>query len=469
MKVSESSNSSNSGAYLSGTTSVSRARVPMPRFRRHWGVSARTRYLLGWCDANVSTLREAPVPPEVRRRLLDEAVTRATAASGALAGSTLSVQQVAEVLAGRRQPRSRRRMATAVRNDAAALGALTSGEQQGLELSPGLLRELHGTVGRDLGRRFGGVGRRFRGVPGEFRSDHEPTDGEPTDQAGEGLPCPAASQVPRLVEELCEWLAREFPPAPVRTVVASPSPLALCRGGVSTAVSGAVATVAGASGASAPSGAVASSGAGSAEESGQPFVDGFVHAVASHVYVAWIRPFADGNGRTARLAESCGLLRAGVPGLACHLLPEHYAGTPREYERQLRRAVEDRSLTSFIAYAAEGFADGLAALVHALRQSQLEAAWRSFVFRRFEQMEHRKKSVFRRRRALMLAVPLRSPFRPDDLPLLDPDLAREYGRFSDRTLLRDLRILVRMGLLTEDGDAFRAKSEALLGRSGGAA
>lgn len=435
--MSEASVSSKSGTYLSGDGDGSRVRVPMPRFRRHWGVSARSRYLLGWCDANVSTLREAPVPPDIRRRLLDEAVTRAATATGGLAGGTLSVEQVAEARAGRRQPRSRRRMATAALNDAAALRGLISGEWQGRELSPGLLRKLHETVGRDLGGRFGGVGRRFQGVPGEFRGDHEATRGEPSDETGGSLPCPPAREVQRLVEELCAWLAREFPQVPGLADGAAPS--------------------------------VSPGALVSHEESGQPFVDGFVHAVASHVYVLWTRPFADGNGRTARLAESCGLLRSGVPGLACHLLPEHYASTRREYERQLRRAVEDRSLTSFIAYAAEGFAEGLATLVRSLRRAQLEAAWRNFVFQRFDQMEHRKKSVFRRRRALMLAVRLRSPFTPDNLALLDPDLAREYGRLSERTLLRDLRILVEMGLLAEDGDAFRAKTEALLGRSEGAA
>ena len=407
--------SPNSSAYLNRGASGRHPRVSVPRFRRHWGISAKTRYVLGWCDANIGVLREAPVLPEVRRALLDDAVTRATAATTALAGSTLSADEVAEILAGRRRPRSQRRLAVELRNAARAMEMLLGSKPLGRTLSPGLLLKLHKIVGANLGRRFGGT-------PGEFRTNRG-TNGD----AGAPFPCPPASRVPGLVKELCEWLEREFPPTPWPAAVLSPTATA------------------------------------SPTESGQRFVDGFVHAAASHLYLLWTRPFADGNGRTARLAESCNLLRAGVPGLACHLLPEHYADTRQEYDRRVRRAVEDRSLTSFVAYAAEGFADGLAGLVRALRRPQLETAWRRFVFQRFAEVEHRKKSVFRRRRALALAASLDDPLAPEDLARLDPDLAREYGRLSERTLLRDLRVLVEAGLMAEsDDDRFRARTDVLV-------
>lgn len=398
--------------------------VSIPRFRRHWGMSARTRYILGWCDATVGALRETPVRPEVRRTLLDDAVVRASTATTALAGGTLSADEAAALLAGRRRSTSQKHLATELRNAARAIRMLLGVEQPGPALSPATLLKLHKALGWRLGQHFGAA-------PGEFRSDAA-TAGESGDGAthggsggttnrnGEGLPRPAASRVPGLVEELCNWSERELP--------ASPWPRA-----------------------TRPS-----------MDSDQSFVEGFVRAVASHLYILWIHPFAAGNGRTARLAESLNLLRAGVPGLACHLLPEHYADTRRAYRRQVRRAIEDRSLTSFIAYAAEGFRDGLVQLTHALRQPQMETAWRSFVFQRFAEVEHRKKSVFRRRRALMLAVPLDAPLAPDDLALLDPDLARAYADLSERTLLRDLDGLVEMGLLAEADDRFRARTELMV-------
>ncbi|OHD76316.1 MAG: hypothetical protein A2V99_18435 [Spirochaetes bacterium RBG_16_67_19] len=43
-------------------------------------------------------------------------------------------------------------------------------------------------------------------------------------------------------------------------------------------------------------------------------------AVTAHLYLAWIHPFGDGNGRTARLVELLLLLNGGVPAPAAHLL-----------------------------------------------------------------------------------------------------------------------------------------------------
>lgn len=413
--------------------SASRTRsVPTPRFRRHWGISARTRHILGWCDATVGTLRETPVRPEVRRTLQDDAVVRASTATTTLAGGTLSKDEAAALLAGRRRSTSQKHLAAELRNAARAIKMLLGAEQPGPALSPATLLKLHKALGWRLGQHFGGV-------PGEFRSGEATADGggEGTTHGGsEGLPRPAASQVPGLVEELCRWLEREFPATPWPTATRPPTIQ--------------------------PPATHASPVAGSSPEGDQSFVEGFVRAVASHLYILWIHPFAAGNGRAARLAESLNLLRAGVPGLACHILPEHYADTRRAYLRQVRRAIEDRSLTSFIAYAAEGFGDGLAQLAQALRRPQMETAWRSFVFQRFAEVEHRKKSVFRRRRALMLAVPLDTTLAPDDLVLLDPDLARAYANLSERTLLRDLDGLVGMGLLAEEDDRFRARTELMV-------
>ncbi len=49
-------------------------------------------------------------------------------------------------------------------------------------------------------------------------------------------------------------------------------------------------------------------------------------AIISHLYLAWIHPFGDGNGRTARLLEFRILLASGVPTPAAH--PPHRAGQP---------------------------------------------------------------------------------------------------------------------------------------------
>ena len=63
-----------------------------------------------------------------------------------------------------------------------------------------------------------------------------------------------------------------------------------------------------------------------------------VKAIVSHLYLAWIHPFSDGNGRSARLVECQILLNSGVPSPAAHLLSNHYNDTRSEYYRQLDRS-----------------------------------------------------------------------------------------------------------------------------------
>ena len=60
-----------------------------------------------------------------------------------------------------------------------------------------------------------------------------------------------------------------------------------------------------------------------------------IKAVLAHLYIAWIHPFGDGNGRTARLVEFLILFGSGVPDIAAHLLSNHYNVTRAEYYRQL--------------------------------------------------------------------------------------------------------------------------------------
>ena len=93
---------------------------------------------------------------------------------------------------------------------------------------------------------------------------------------------------------------------------------------------------------------------------GSPIAWALVRAIFAHVYLVWIHPFYDGNGRTARLMELQILIAAGVPTPAAHLLSNHYNETRLEYYRQLDAASKSGGdLTSFIGYAVQGFVDGL--------------------------------------------------------------------------------------------------------------
>ena len=60
-----------------------------------------------------------------------------------------------------------------------------------------------------------------------------------------------------------------------------------------------------------------------------------LRAILAHLYLAWIHPFGDGNGRTARLIEFAILIEAAFRTPAAHLLSNHYNETRSEYYRQL--------------------------------------------------------------------------------------------------------------------------------------
>ena len=87
---------------------------------------------------------------------------------------------------------------------------------------------------------------------------------------------------------------------------------------------------------------------------------GILKAILAHLYIAWIHPFGDGNGRTARLLEIRLLRQAGLPRTAAYLLSPHYHGTRPEYYRRLERSSQrEDGLPAFLRYALQGMVDGL--------------------------------------------------------------------------------------------------------------
>ena len=88
---------------------------------------------------------------------------------------------------------------------------------------------------------------------------------------------------------------------------------------------------------------------------------GILQAILAHLYIAWIHPFGDGNGRSARLLEIRLLRQAGLPQTAAYLPSPHYHGTRPEYYRRLERSSQrEDGLPAFLRYALQGLVDGLA-------------------------------------------------------------------------------------------------------------
>ena len=185
-------------------------------------------------------------------------------------------------------------------------------------------------------------------------------------------------------------------------------------------------------------------------------------AIVAHLYIAWIHPFGDGNGRTARLAEYQLLVASGVPSPAAHLLSNHYNETRTEYYRQLDIASQPgRGPVGFFLYALEGFVDGLRDQLRVIRDQQSQVAWANYVHGEFRD---RVSPADIRRLHLVLdlsqqdePVPLR------DLRLLTPRLAVAYADKTSKTLTRDINLLEEKGLVerTAEGLIYANKNVIL--------
>jgi Fic family protein len=246
------------------------------------------------------------------------------------------------------------------------------------------------------------LGEHFDAIPGRFRTDERVVG---------PYRCPRGEDIEELVRRLCEWLPQEF--------------------GFAT--------------------------------NEQTFAQAVVQAVVTHVYLEWIHPFGDGNGRTGRLLEFYILMRGGNPDIASHILSNHYNETRSEYYRQLDQASKTRDLSAFLKYAIQGYFDGLTEVLKALSDNSVETAWRYLIHARFAERPYRKKTVFKRRRRLALAIPPDRSITPDEAMMLTPDLAREYAAVTVRTLIRDLDELRAMEIVSyEDGGRLRANMALLL-------
>ncbi len=98
-----------------------------------------------------------------------------------------------------------------------------------------------------------------------------------------------------------------------------------------------------------------------------------IRAVLTHLYLLWIEPFAEGNGRTARMVEFQLLLNAGIPAAAAHRMAVHTAATRNEYIRQVAQvAGASGDVVPFITYMVRGFTDGVKALLAEVSDAQYQ-------------------------------------------------------------------------------------------------
>lgn len=185
-----------------------------------------------------------------------------------------------------------------------------------------------------------------------------------------------------------------------------------------------------------------------------------IKAVIAHLYIAWIHPFGDGNGRTARLVELQILLAAGMPMPAAHLLSNHYNETRSEYYRQLDQAsASGGDVVPFLRYAIRGFVDGIRTQLLYVRNQQFDDRWEQFIYETFG---HTHSVARERQRRLVLELSKHAdPIPRMHLPRLSPELTAAYSG-TERMLSRDLNALRSMGLIVRAPEGWRPKRHQIL-------
>jgi len=375
---------------------------PHISFERDWVIDKDILYMLGQCETIIRIISDAPMDPKYRQDLLQVSLRKGARATTAIEGNTLSEEEVAKIDEGGSLPPSKEYLQIEVKNVIEALNQIRNE----------VIRDGKETIiTPELIKRFHycigkNLGDHFKASPGHFRAvGHDVVVGP--------YKPPAGKDVTSLMVHFCDWMKEAF----------------------------------------------------HFEEGKQEFIEQVIQAIVSHVYIAWIHPFGDGNGRTARLIEFYIMLRAGLPDIASHILSNYYNNTREEYYRQLDRASKERSLSGFIRYAVMGFRDGLNEVLEVLQWNVLETSWQNYIYEVLDskKAKGKTKAIVKRRRNIALNFPVDTFHDINFLLNNDPVLMKEYAKLSPATIRRDLIELERLELITRKDDKYKGNIEILRG------
>ncbi|MGV9798157.1 Fic family protein [Mycobacterium sp. NPDC003449] len=190
------------------------------------------------------------------------------------------------------------------------------------------------------------------------------------------------------------------------------------------------------------------------------FINAVLAAMLAHLYIAWIHPFGNGNGRLARLVEVQILSESGVvPIVATNLLSDFYNKTrDHGYYRNLDAA--QRDAMAFIGYALGGFLDELRDQIEVVKAENVQIHWESYVYDVFRK-EMPDTETRTRQRELALAMPEGVWITAKEATDINTTLARFYAKVGDRTPTRDLNDLTRLNLAERDGRRYRVNRSVI--------
>jgi len=339
-----------------------------------------------------------PLQPELAAELSSVYLVRGVLATTAIEGNTLSEDEAAAVLrANKRLPASMQYLEQGIRNVQKVLLAIDRASgNKAFRLSSAWLAEQNRNILANLE-----VAEHV--VPGEYTKS--------TLIVGSVYRSPNPSEIPFLVEKLCDWIN-----ARLDAITDLPDDYR--------------------------------------------FFNTVTTAILAHLYLVWIHPFSDGNGRTARAVECAILAGSGlVPWVSSNLLSDFYNRTRARYYDKLSAASRKNDVHGFVEYALEGFVDMLREQIAEVQKMQHSVAWVNYIHGVFQNQTQGEAT--KRRRALALALPEHKDTPRVELRGLTPQIAQMYATSTDKMLSHDLNRLKELGLVTVTRKGIRPNSEVI--------
>lgn len=365
-------------------------------FRKRWEINGELSYWLGQCKALVDVICTAPLLPTRKAKLLRISVRKGVMATTAIEGNTLTEKEVEAIMQNQNLPKSKEYQQQEVTNVLEGMNWLLD------ELINNDASNKQLLVTNDLVKRLHffigkNLGEAFEAIPGQFAQKQRVVG---------NYRCPSPEDVPGLMEAFANWLRAEFH-----------------------------------------------------YQSGQTFTDVIIQAIVSHLYLEWIHPFDDGNGRTGRLLEVYILMRGGLPDIASHIMANHYNETRSEYYFHIKNSYEKKDLSPFLRYAIRGLLDGLKTVFGQIQEDLIRTTWEKFVRETFDESLPKIKlqeDVKARRRKIILSWNLNAkPRTIAEQIRLNRTASRFWSGLSSKTIERDIKYLVDLGLLLKEGAMYR--------------
>lgn len=177
-------------------------------------------------------------------------------------------------------------------------------------------------------------------------------------------------------------------------------------------------------------------------------LDPMIRAALAHYHLGLIHPFADGNGRTARLVEALLLRLSGIKYVPV-MLSNFYYRNIDDYFRAFSNSINNKenNVTSFLEFVFNGLIESLNEI-----KNRITIYIRKFSLRHYYDLLRKEGDISQRQHDFLIMVldHLKS-FALKDLHIVSP-FSILYSKVSARTAIRDLKKMCDKKLLTvKDG------------------